>query len=202
MLDASERPINVPPNFTDGVAGSRNVDQLLVVLGVSFHEATLNEVLNTLLDHLHVRFEEPDVSNDAADENVHRRGLQTLHVTNSHRINYMLPLHSDGLINRAHDAVLRLVFDHLLGSQLRDEVLLERVALEFHVYVDFFIRIVKVRLATSVLHDADLWFAQVCLESLPQGGVIDTEPVQELFHGDSVAVVEFHQNGALGDSDL
>ena len=143
--------MKVPPNIGDGVNVSRNVDQLLVVVRVSFHEATLDQVLDTLLDHLHVGLEEPDVLDDAAYEQVHRGSLQGLHVTYGHRIDDMLPLHSHSLVDRSHDTVLRLVLDHLLRRQLRDEVLLERVGLELGVHVDLLIRIIEVWLATRFL---------------------------------------------------
>lgn len=181
--------MKVPPIIDDGLRVSRNIDQLLVVVRVSLHEATLDQVLDTLLDHFHVRLEQADVFDNTADEDIHSGGLERLHVAHCHRVNDVLTLHSDGLVDGAHDTVLGLVLDHLLSGELRDEVLLEGVALVLHVDENFLIRIFEVRLATRVLHHADLGLAKVRLEGLAQRRLVDAQLVHEHLHSDAVAVI-------------
>ena len=190
------------PAIAGGLVGSRDVDQLLVVIRVALHETTLDQALNTFLEHPHVGLEEADVLDDSTDQLVDGSCLQAFHEPHGNGVNDVLSLGDDRLVHGAHDARLRLVLHHLLGGELRDEVLLEGVALELIVDEDFFVRVVEVGLAARVLYDASLRLAEVGLEGLAERRLVDAQLVHELFAGDTVFLVQLHQNGALRDRDL
>ena len=155
--------LHMEPADAGGLVGSRDVDQLLVVIRVALHEATLDQVLNAFLDHLHIGLEEADILDDATDQLVDGSCLQGLHVAHGNGVDDVLSLDGDILVDGAHDTRFRLVLQHLLGGELRDEVILEGLALKAHVDENFFVRIVEVGLTARVLHDASLRLAEVGL---------------------------------------
>ena len=178
------------------------VDQLLVVIKVALHVAKLDQVLNTFLDHPHVGHEEADFLDDSTDQLLGVLFLQALHDSHGNGVNDVLSLDGDRLVDLAHDIRLRLVLHHLLGGELRDEVLLEGIGLVLHVDEDFFVRVIEVGLAARILHDACLGLAEVVLEGLDERCLVDSQLVHELFAGDAVFLVQLHQDSALRDRDL